>query len=186
MTLLAQVGHIFPRNAATDTVQTTMHFRASPRAVWDGMLFYEEIPQRPGAILRTFLPLPVRTRGAKHREGATIECTYDGGYLEKIITKTEPPHFVSFDVTLQKLGVEACISMTGGSYEIRPAADGGSDVVLTTGYHGHLRPRWLWRPFERYLAHRVHRHILVGMATVLDAAPGALPAKREAPALVAR
>jgi hypothetical protein len=74
---------------------------------------------------------------------------------------------VSFDVLVQRLGVEDCISMTGGSYEMR-ASGGGCDVVLTTAYRGHLRPRWLWRPFEHYLAHQLHRHILDGMRAVVE------------------
>jgi hypothetical protein len=57
--------------------------------------------------------------------------------------------------------------MQGGSYEFR--ADGtGSRVVLATLYSGHLRPRWLWRPLERFLAHRLHRHILDGMRDALQ------------------
>jgi hypothetical protein len=113
-----------------------------------------------------FLPTPVRTRGEKTRVGAIIECTYDGGYLEKRITEAEPAQFVRFEVLVQQLGVEDCISMQGGSYEI--TKDGhGSKVVLATRYSGHLRPRWLFRPFEHYLAHRLHRHILDGMQAML-------------------
>jgi hypothetical protein len=166
MTLLARVGRLFPRNDAVDTVQTCVHFDVSVEAVWQAMLFYEEVPQRPMRLLRMFLPLPVRTEGEKTVVGSLIDCTYEGGHLAKRITAVERGRSVRFDVLVQQLGIEDCISMDGGSYEFRAAAD-GSELVLTTSYRGHLRPRWLWRPLERYLAHRLHHHILVGMRAAL-------------------
>ena len=172
MRILARVGRLFPRNMIVDRVDTTVHFDATPDAVWQGMLFYEEVPRRPMPLLRLFLPAPIRTQGEKTRVGATIECTYEGGYLEKRITAAEPAHFVRFDVLIQELGIEDSISMLGGSYRISPEG-GGAEVVLTTLYHGHLRPRWLWRPWEQFLAHRLHRHILDGMRVALE------PAARE-------
>ena len=88
------------------------------------MLFYEEVPRRPMPLLRLFLPAPVRTEGDKTRVGAVIECTYDGGYLEKRITASEHARSIRFDVIVQQLGIEDSIAMSGGSYDIaeRPAA----------------------------------------------------------------
>ena len=106
---LARIGRIFPKSTSEDTVQTMMELRASPREVWDAMLFYEEIPQRPNALLRLVLPVPVRTRGEKTTEGSLIECTYDGGSLEKRITSVDVARSVRFDVCEQELGVEDCI-----------------------------------------------------------------------------
>ena len=171
---LSRMGRLFPRSERVEAVETRVHFDVSPEALWQGMLFYEEVPRRPSPLLRAFLPAPVRTRGEKTRVGERIECTYDGGYLEKRITGVERARSVRFEVLVQQLGVEDCISMEGGSYVITPAR-GGCDVVLATRYRGHLRPRWLWRPLERLLAHGLHRHILDGMREVLagrDAAPG--------------
>jgi hypothetical protein len=165
---MSRVGRLFPRNEILDAVETVVRFRASPEAVWQGMLFYEEVPRRPTPFLRMFLPMPLRTEGDKTRVGATIACTYEDGYLEKRITAAEPARAVRFDVVVQELGIEDCISMGEGSYDIHPEAQ-GSEVVLTTRYRGHLRPRWLWRPFERFLAHRLHHHILDGMRATLEA-----------------
>jgi hypothetical protein len=182
MRLLSRVGRLFPRNDTVDSVETVVRFRATPEAVWEGMLFYEEVPRRPSPLLRVFLPLPIRTEGDKTRVGATIACTYESGYLEKRITAAEPACLVRFDVLVQDLGIEDCISMREGSYDIRADA-GGSEVVLTTRYRGHLRPRWLWRLFERFLAHRLHHHILDGMRFTLEA-PAPAPGARALPAEV--
>jgi len=180
MRLLARVGRLFPRNEIGEAVKTTVHFDVSTEAVWRGMLFYEEVPGRPTPLLRMFLPAPLRTRGEKTRVGAIIECTYEGGYLEKRITGAEPARSVQFEVLVQQLGIEDCISMQGGSYEIRADGD-GTEVVLATLYRGHMRPRWLWRRLEHFLAHRLHRHILDGMRVMLAASARV----REVPALPA-
>ena len=161
-TWLGGIGRLFPRNPRVESVATTMDLAGPPHAIWERILFYEEVPRRPAPLLQIFLPRPVRTDGNKTQADALVRCTYERGHLVKRITTVEPPSFVSFDVLEQHLGIEDCISMTGGSYTIRPV-EGGSQVVLTTNYRGHLRPRWLWRPLERYLAHQVHRHILEGM-----------------------
>ena len=182
MTLLARFGRIFPRNGVIDTVETTTDFLVSPEDVWRSMLFYEEVPRRPGSLLRLLLPLPISTRGDKTRVGATIACNYENGYLEKEITGADAPRSLRFRVRIQQLGIEDSIVTSDGSYDIRGTADGGSHVVLTTRYVGHLRPRWLWRPIERALAHTVHRHILEGMRPLLEGAGRALPAKGPLPA----
>lgn len=172
--MLGRVGRLFPRNPASEAVATVVRFDATPEAVWQGILFYEEVPRRPLWFLRVFLPRPVRTEGRKTEVGALIRCTYDGGLLIKRITAVEPARLVRFEVLEQRLGVDDCVSMGEGSYEIRRDGD-GSEVVLTTWYRGHLRPRWLWRPLERYLGHAVHRHILEGMRATLAPSSGSSP-----------
>ncbi|MGB0035840.1 MAG: SRPBCC family protein [Candidatus Acidiferrales bacterium] len=157
------VGWLFPRNTVAEIVATSVHFDASPETVWQRILFYEEVSGRPPFLLRVLLPHPVRTEGDKTRAGATVQCRYTRGYLVKRITVVEPPHRVEFEVVEQRLGIESCITALGGSYEIRPRGD-GTEVVLTTNYRGHLRPRHLWRPLERFLARQFHRHILGGMS----------------------
>jgi hypothetical protein len=164
--LVSRVGLLFPRNPRSEAVETAVHFDATPEEVWQGILFYEEVPRRPLWLLRIFLPRPIRTDGEKTRVGAIVRCTYDGGYLLKRITAVEPARLVRFDVLEQRLGIEDCVSMSQGSYEIRATGD-GSEVVLTTHYRSRLRPRRLWRPLERCLAHQLHRHILDGMRATL-------------------
>ncbi len=165
---IALFGRLFPRNTAIDSVATTMRLDASPQEVWEAMLFYEEVPHRPNALLRAFLPAPISTEGDKMRVGSTILCCYEGGNLEKRITVAEPARRVGFDVLVQRLGIESCISMTDGSYEIRPRTD-GAEIVLTTRYRGHVRPRFLARLFERFLSRQMHHYILSGMIELLAA-----------------
>lgn len=160
--LLWLLGRLFPPGLAIDTVTTRAGFDAPPDDVWQRMMFYEEVPHGPPLLLRMFLPSPVKTEGNGKQVGTVVECTYSRGGLVKRITVLERPRLVRFEVLEQHLGVERCMTTVEGSYEFQ--ADGrGTEVALTTQYRGHLRPRWLWRPFERLLAHQLHRHILAGM-----------------------
>jgi hypothetical protein len=164
--LLDKVGRWFSENPASESVTTRIWLDASPDAVWKELRFYEEVPNSPGLFLLTVLPRPIRSEGEKTRVGASVRCVYQGGHLVKRITAAEPGHLLRFEVLEQNLGIENCVSMGNGSYEIR-GTEGGSEVLLTTHYRGHLRPRVLWRPFERMFAHRVHRHILKGLKLAL-------------------
>ena len=155
-------GRLFPSNPAIDAAVTRARIDASPEEAWQRLMFYEEVPQRPPLLLRLFLPSPVRTQGGGKNPGATVACTYSRGGLAKRITVAEAPRLLRFEVLEQRLGIEHCITTVEGSYEIRAEGE-GCEVALTTRYRGHLRPRWLWRPLERFLAHQLHRHILGGM-----------------------
>jgi hypothetical protein len=169
---LWRVGNLFPPNRSVEAVVTRMTLAAPPAALWQCLMFYEDVPTPPPLLLRTLLPAPVKTDGGEKRVGQAVECTYTAGSLTKRFTALEPPHVVRFEVLEQRLGVERCMSTVEGSYEFR-AVDGGTEAALTTRYRGHLRPRWLWRPFERLLAHQLHRHILGGMRHALARTPPA-------------
>ncbi len=166
------LGRLFPSNPTVDAVTTRAAFEIAPEEVWQRIMFYEEVPHRPPLLLRMFLPTPVKTQSSDKQVGAIVECTYSRGSLMKRITTLDPPRLVRFEVVEQSLGVERCITTVEGSYEIAPAG-AGAQVALTTRYRGHLRPRWLWRPFERVLAHQLHRHILGGMGAARAFTPEA-------------
>lgn len=165
---LARLGLVFPRNATVDDVVTRAAIAAPPEEVWRRIMFYEEVPHRPALLLRLLLPAPLRTAKSGMCAGATVHCAYgDGGHIVKRITAVDPPMLVRFDVLEQNLGIEPCVTTVEGAYRIRRSGD-GSEVALNTTYRGHLRPRWLWRLPERWLAHALHRHILGGMGATFD------------------
>ena len=156
------VSWLFARQGVSEVVATRIRFNASPEAVWNHIMFYEEVPGRPAFLLRALLPYPVRTEGDKTRVGATVRCAYSGGDLVKRITHVEPPHLLQFEVIEQRLGIEGCILTRGGSYQISMRGE-ASDVVLITNYRAYLRPRYLWRPLEALLVSQLHNHILRGV-----------------------
>jgi len=155
-------SRIFSGQPAAESVSTSIFFHAKPEAIWQRILSYEEVPARPSFILRTLLPVPLRTEGDKMCVGAAVRCFYGEGDLIKQIAAVEPPHLLAFEVKEQRLGIEGCVLALAGSYRIKPCG-ARTEIVLTTKYRAFLRPRFFWRPLEQFLAHAVHRHILGGM-----------------------
>ncbi len=173
------VSWLFAHEGVSESVATRVHFDASAEAVWNRIMFYEEVPGRAPFFLRVLLPRPIRTEGDKTRIGTKVRCVYKGGDLVKGITRVEAPHLLEFEVVDQRLGIEDCILTLGGSYRICTCGH-ATDVVLTTNYEACLRPRWLWRPLEALLVGQLHRHILRGVsAAVFHRDPALRPAVAE-------
>jgi hypothetical protein len=161
-------GRAAKRYEANESVDTSVYLAASPQRVWEGLLFYEEVPGRPPFPLSVFMPNPLRTEGGKDKVGASIRCIYQNGDLVKRITAVQAPHFIRFDVTDQRLGIESCAVARGGSYELRAVGD-GTEMVASTRYTPQLRPRWMWRSVEKLVMGQLHGHVLRGIGSAVEA-----------------
>jgi len=155
-------GRLFGRAAAREAITTRLRVKAPPDIIWERLNFYEDVPKRPGFLLRTLLPEPIRTTGDKTRVGGVVHCIYRGGTLSKRITSIEPPRRLHFEITAQNLGIEDCILTVAGSYQLQEIQD-GTELLLTTAYRAYLHPRELWRPVEERLVNQLHGHILDGL-----------------------
>lgn len=142
----------------TECVSTASRLAAPAERVWQALVTYEEVRERPAWWLRLLIPQPVGTEGDKTVPGALVRCQYETGSLMKRITRVEPPGALEFDVIDQKIGLESKIVALGGGYRIERG-----ELVLETRYVSSLRPRWLWRRVEAVVAHAFHRHILKGI-----------------------
>lgn len=147
------------------TVVTRMVFRASPAQVWQHLMFYEQLDERPPFYLRWLLPVPQRTVGSKSQVGDEALCLYVGGHLVKRVTRIEHERLYAFEVIEQKLDVGGGMQLCDGSYVLRPLPDGTTEVSTSTHYISKRAPRWLWRRIEATVCHTFHRHILRAMRT---------------------
>lgn len=145
------------------SISTRMKFAASPEQVWGGLLFYEQIEERPPLHLRLLLPLPIRTEGAKSEVGDEARCSYEGGHLLKRIIRIDPGRHYGFEVVEQNLAVGGGLALSGGCYTLRELPGGCTEVAVTTRYVSLRRPGWLWRPVEAIVCHMFHRHLLAAM-----------------------
>jgi len=166
----ALASRLFAREAVSESITTCMHFEAGPEVIWNSMLFYEEVPNVPPLLLRTFLPCPLGTEGNKTRIGEQVRCIYRAGHLIKSVTAVTPGRLLQFEVVEQHLGIEDCVLARGGFYRLFPCGR-GTDVTLVTNYLAYLHPRGLWKLLEALLLHRLHRHILDGLRAALLSAP---------------
>jgi len=152
-------------------IVTRMRFAAAPEQVWDGLMFYEQIAERPPLHLRLLLPLPIRTEGRKLEPGDESTCLYEGGYLLKRVTETDRRRHLGFEVAAQHLAVGRGLRLSGGAYTLRELPGGRTDVALETRYVSPMRPRWLWEPLEIAVCHLFHRHILGAMRRSVESRP---------------
>ena len=159
MNVLVQVAR---DTGPATSVATSMIFEAAPADVWDRLMFYEQIDQRPPLHLRMLLPTPIETAGRKSEIGDEARCLYRGGYLIKRVTQVEPRRRYVFEVSEQALEVGG-VQLSGGEYVISELARGRAEVRIVTRYASPRWPRWLWRPIERIVCHSFHRHILRAM-----------------------
>jgi hypothetical protein len=146
----------------TSSVLTQMVFAIPPAEVWGKLMFYEQIETPPPLYLRLLLPVPTGTEGRKSQVGDEARCLYQGGHLIKRVTQIETGRHYGFEVVEQALEVGGGIRLSGGGYTLRQIP-GGTEVTLATRYVSPRRPRWLWRPIEAAVCHRLHRHILGAM-----------------------
>lgn len=147
----------------TTSVVTRMTFAASPQQVWNRLMFYEQIEERPPLHLRLLLPVPTGTEGRKSEVGDEARCVYEGGHLIKRVTRIEVGRHYGFEIVEQALEVGRGIKLSGGGYTLREIEAGRTEVTLATRYVSPRRPRWLWQPIEAAVCHTLHRHILGAM-----------------------
>ncbi len=150
--------HVVDR--AVDVVATPMTIAAPRARVWERLMFYEQLDQRPPLHLRLLLPVPIRTIGEKSHVGDEARCLYEGGHLIKRITAVEPGRVYAFDVIEQSLPVGGGMRLVGGEYRLDEQQSGVTVMTLSTRYVSARRPRWLWRSIEAAVCHSFHRHIL--------------------------
>lgn len=145
------------------SIVTRMKFATSSERMWDGLMFYEQIAERPPLHLRLLLPQPIGTENPKSTVGDKVRCLYKGGHLLKCITQIDLRRHYAFDVVEQSLAFGGGIKLSGGCYILRELPSGGTEVAVTTRYTSLRRPGWLWKPIEAAVCHLFHRHLLSAM-----------------------
>jgi hypothetical protein len=146
----------------TASVTTCRDFFAASDAVWDALMFYEEIPEDRPFLLRRFLPTPIGTQGCKSQIGSDIKCQYVGGHLVKRVIRAVRTHSYAFEIVEQDLALGG-IRLLGGNYTLRVLSEDCTRVALTTHYASPNRPRWLFGRLEAAICHSFHHYILSAM-----------------------
>lgn len=153
--------HTIGWRPTSETVVTTADIDAPPSEVWRRLAFYEDVPGPRPWLLRIAGPVPLRT--VVSADGATRTCFFEHGHISKRITEFAPERRLAFDVIEQHVGEEHAVRLRSGSFSFEPLAGGRTRVRLETRYEALLRPRVLWRPFERLVCGQVHEHVLTGL-----------------------
>ena len=146
----------------TASVTTCQDFFAPADAVWDALMFYEDIAEDRPFLLRRFLPTPIGTQGCKSEVGTVVKCQYVGGHLCKRVTRIVRAHNYAFEIVEQDLALGG-IRLIGGDYSLRMLSKDRTRVALATHYASPNCPRWLFGRLEAAVCHSFHRYILSAM-----------------------
>ena len=147
-------------------VTTCQDFLAPRDAVWEALMFYEEIAEDRPFLLRRFLPTPIGSQGCKSEVGSDVKCRYVGGHLLKRATRIVRRQNYAFEVVEQNLALGG-IRLLGGDYTLRMMAKDRTRVALATHYASPNCPRWLFGRLEAAVCHSFHRYILSAMRSNL-------------------
>jgi len=148
------------------SVTTCQDFFAAADAVWDALMFYEEIAEDRPFLLRRFLPIPTGTQGCKSEVGCDVKCQYVGGHLVKRVTRVVRGHNYAFEIVEQNLALRG-IRLLGGDYTLRVLSEDCTRVALATHYSSPNCPRCLFGGLEAAVCHSFHRYILSAMRSNL-------------------
>jgi hypothetical protein len=144
------------------SVTSCQDFFAPRDAVWDALMFYEEVPKMRPFILRRFLPTPIGTEGCKSEVGGEVRCRYVNGHLVKRLTHIVTEHNYAFEIIEQNLALGG-IRLLGGEYALCKLSEDRTRVALTTRYASPNYPRWLFGRIEAAVCHSFHHYILSAM-----------------------
>lgn len=148
------------------SVTTCEDFLAPRDAVWEALMFYEEVPKTRPFLLRRFLPTPIGTEGCKSEVGGEVKCRYVDGHLVKRVTHIVRGHNYAFEIIEQNLALDG-IRLLGGEYTLRELSEDRTRVALATRYASPNYPRWLFGRLEAAVCHSFHHYILSAMGSNL-------------------
>ena len=156
-------------------VCTSGRLSCEAQRAWEKVCFYEHIATQPSWLLRTVLPVPVRTSGTYGKVGDVSRCLYsDGGYLAKRITHIVGGQRIDFEIIEQSIRYANRIVLKGGTIQIESHDDGTSSVRMVTRYEVHRAARWIPRLFINRVVKAMHEIVIRDMQTQLGRSP--LPA----------
>jgi len=132
-------------------------------AAWRRIRFYEELPRDRPLAFRIGAPTPLYTTGGRDEPGDIRTCVYERGRVVKRISRVERYRRLEFEILEQSIHVEHDVKLIRGGFEFESAGPNQTRIRLTTTYQPLLRPRFCWQPFEEWVTHTLHNHILRGM-----------------------
>lgn len=145
-------------------VCTSGRLSCTAERAWEKVCFYEHIETPPSLLLRTVLPVPLRTTGAYRKVGDVSRCMYsDGGYLAKKITHIVDGQRIHFNIIEQSIRYASSIMLRGGTIQIESHDDDTSSVRMLTRYEVQGPARLIPRFVINYVVSAMHRIVIRDM-----------------------
>lgn len=139
---------------------------------WEKVCFYEHIALQPSLLLRTALPVPMRTTGAYQKVGDVSRCMYsDGGYLTKRIIQIRSGQRIEFEIIEQSIRYANRILLMGGAIRIDAHDDSSCSVQMLTRYERRGLARLIPAFFIDRVVSAMHKIVIKDMQARLAPSP---------------
>lgn len=155
-------------------VRTHVIVDAPPERVWPAVIAFPDLPPPRDVVRMSGLAYPVRARIVGEGVGAVRHCEFSTGPFVEPITRWEPPHRLSFDVTSQPMPMQetsphgvihpphldTMMRSRRGEFRLIPLPGGRTRLEGSTFYTLAAEPAWYWRPMADAIVHDIHRQVL--------------------------
>lgn len=155
-------------------VATAVDIAASPETVWQNVIGFSAITERPEWFFRMGISCPTEARIMGEGVGARRECIFTTGKFIEPITAWDEPRRLAFDVREQPVPMfeltpyrhihpphlDLAFRSTRGEFELVALTDGGTRLVGRTWYTLDIRPHAYWTIWSDWLVHRIHHRVL--------------------------
>jgi uncharacterized membrane protein YhaH (DUF805 family) len=183
--VIMPAGSLLDRTVDTDAVRvvtTSVDVHAAPSRVWQRVVSFPDITERPGWPFRLGLAYPLRARIEGTGVGAIRNCEFTTGSFREPITAWQEPSRLAFDVTDQPAPLrewspysqvyaphlEGFFRTTHGEFRLVPLPDGGTRLEGRTWYVLRMAPAAYWTPITDAILHRIHRRVLRHIAILAE------------------
>jgi uncharacterized membrane protein YhaH (DUF805 family) len=175
--LLLPAGLVADRTFATPQLYeavTSVVIEAPPEKVWNNVIQFHEITERPSLVFRLGIAYPIRARITGSGVGAIRRCEFSTGPFIEPITVWDAPHRLSFGVVsqppaLRELSpysrvyaphVKGFFRARRGEFRLVSLPGGRTRLEGSTWYTLDMYPQAYWRPIAELLLTRIHLRVL--------------------------
>lgn len=155
-------------------VVTDIEIEAPPEHVWQCVVDFPEITERPAWFFRWGISSPQSARIEGQGVGATRYCEFTTGEFVEPITVWDAPRRLAFDVTEQPdpmfeltpyrhihpPHLDGAFRSTRGEFRMVPLPSGNTRLEGSTWYQLDIHPHAYWTVWTDAIVHRIHSRVL--------------------------
>jgi hypothetical protein len=171
--LIMGAEKVSPPDPALHRVTTTVEIDSPPQRVWDELIAFSEMTDRPNWLFRMGIAYPVRAEIRGRGPGAVRYCVFSTGAFVEPIEVWDEPRLLKFSVAEQPLimrewspyrHIETAhldyFRSRQGQFLLEPTKAGGTRLAGTTWYEHTIFPAAYWRLWSDLIIHRIHERVL--------------------------
>jgi uncharacterized membrane protein YhaH (DUF805 family) len=155
-------------------VRSSIEIAASPDVVWPRVIAFDPLPAATELVFRIGVAAPESAHIDGAGVGAVRYCVFSTGAFVEPITRWEPGHRLSFDVTsspppmrewspypdLHPPHLDGFLRSRRGEFRLVALDGGRTRLEGSTWYELEMGPEGYWQMFSDVIIHRIHMRVL--------------------------